>query len=241
MARLTSSLCLECSIYLTRRIFLLPQPGNPSPRVFRLPEDSGLINRYGFPSLGHPALLSRLRARLPTFTSPDSDASNTPASLYPRKFLAINLGKNKTSPLESPEDFVTGVKVFAPYADALVVNVSSPNTPGLRFVSFTSVLALFCVSLPGIVTTRGMQQKEVLENLLSSVTKARDEVSTTLNKARKPKLLLKIAPDLTSQQIQDIADAVMRAGGIDGVIVSNTTIARPASLRSSESFPTVLL
>lgn len=193
-----------------------PQPGNPSPRVFRLPEDSGLINRYGFPSLGHTTLLSRLRARLPTFTSPDSDASNTPASLYPHKFLAINLGKNKTSPLESPDDFVSGVKAFAPYADALVVNVSSPNTPGLR----------------------GMQQKEVLENLLSSVTKARDEVSTTLTKTQKPKLLLKIAPDLTSQQIQDIADAVINAGGIDGVIVSNTTIARPASLRSSNKSET---
>lgn len=120
-----------CNLYLTINLFV-HQPGNPSPRVFRLPEDSGLINRYGFPSLGHTALLSRLRTRLPTFTSPDSDASNTPASLYPHKFLAINLGKNKTSPLESPEDFVTGVKAFAPYADALVVNVSSPNTPGLR-------------------------------------------------------------------------------------------------------------
>lgn len=86
-----------------------------------------------------------------------------------------------------------------------------------------------------------MQQKEVLENLLSSVTKARDEVSTTLTKAQKPKLLLKIAPDLNSQQIQDIADAVINAGGIDGVIVSNTTIARPASLRSSESTELILL
>lgn len=108
------------------------QPGNPRPRVFHLPEDSALINRYGFPSLGHTPLLGRLRSRLPTFTNPDDPI--TTASLRAHKFLAINLGKNKTSPLESPDDFVSGVHTFAPYADALVVNVSSPNTPGLRCV-----------------------------------------------------------------------------------------------------------
>lgn len=119
-----------------------PQPGNPKPRVFHLPNDDALINRYGFPSDGHAALLGRLRARLPSFL-PYSSAAEVDdplhgaehASLYPGKLLAVNLGKNKSSPPDSIADFVTGVRTFGPYADALVVNVSSPNTPGLRYVS----------------------------------------------------------------------------------------------------------
>lgn len=105
------------------------QPGNPRPRVFHLPEDSAIINRYGFPSEGHAAVLSRIRARLPTFPSESQD---TPASLRPGSLLAVNLGKNKSSPPDSIEDFVSGVRTFGPYADVLVINVSSPNTPGLR-------------------------------------------------------------------------------------------------------------
>lgn len=105
------------------------QPGNPRPRVFHLPEDSALINRYGFPSEGHAAVLSRIRARLPVFSSESQD---TPASLRPGSLLAVNLGKNKSSSPDSIEDFVSGVRTFGPYSDVLVINVSSPNTPGLR-------------------------------------------------------------------------------------------------------------
>lgn len=108
------------------------QPGNPRPRVFHLPEDSALINRYGFPSQGHASVLARLRARIPAFSS--SHPEESPASLHPDKILAVNLGKNKASAVDSPDDFVAGVHTFAPYADVLVVNVSSPNTPGLRSV-----------------------------------------------------------------------------------------------------------
>ena len=122
------------------------QPGNPKPRVFHLPNDDALINRYGFPSEGHAAVLGRLRARLPTLfpysASPESDSplhGEEHASLRPNALLAVNLGKNKSSPPDSIADFVTGVRTFGPYADALVVNVSSPNTPGLRCVSNTSV------------------------------------------------------------------------------------------------------
>jgi dihydroorotate dehydrogenase len=106
----------------------MAQPGNPRPRVFHLIEDSALINRYGFPSLGHASVLSRLRARIPSFIGSDI----TTASFRPGSLLAINLGKNKDSPSESIDDFVLGVKVFGPYSDVLIVNVSSPNTPGLR-------------------------------------------------------------------------------------------------------------
>ena len=122
------------------------QPGNPKPRVFHLPNDDALINRYGFPSEGHAAVLGRLRARLRTLfpysASPESDSplhGEEHASMRPNALLAVNLGKNKSSPPDSIADFVTGVRTFGPYADALVVNVSSPNTPGLRCVSNTSV------------------------------------------------------------------------------------------------------
>ncbi|KAG6374690.1 Dihydroorotate dehydrogenase-domain-containing protein [Boletus reticuloceps] len=181
-----------------------PQPGNPKPRVFHLVADSALINRYGFPSQGATAVIPRLRGRIPAFR--DADAHTT-AALRRGSVLAINLGKNKSSPVESSEDFVTGVKTFGPYADVLVVNVSSPNTPGLR----------------------GLQNRELLEGLLADVTKARDELEPSPITSRRPRLVLKIAPDLQESQIIEVAD-VIRNSTIDGVIVSNTTITRPSSL-----------
>ncbi|GJE90435.1 dihydroorotate dehydrogenase 2 [Phanerochaete sordida] len=184
-----------------------PQPGNPLPRVFHLPADHALINRYGFPSDGHTMVLNRLQDRIPPFHEYDGDV---PASLRPGSLLAVNLGKNKSSPPDSIKDFVSGVHAFAPYADVLVVNVSSPNTPGLR----------------------GMQSRTLLQELLTGVTQARDEAAASLAPTRKPKVLLKIAPDLTADEVGDIAAAV-RASGIDGVIVSNTTVQRPASLHDA--------
>ncbi|KAI0690219.1 dihydroorotate dehydrogenase [Cytidiella melzeri] len=181
-----------------------PQDGNPKPRMFRLNNDSAVINRYGFPSEGHVSVLNRLLARIPRFhqSSPDEHAS-----LRTDALLAVNLGKNKSSPPDSIDDFVSGVRAFAPYADVLVVNVSSPNTPGLR----------------------GMQSRSLLQELLSGVLKARDDVVSANSLTHKPKLILKIAPDLTEEEIVDVAVAV-RNSGVDGVIVSNTTIKRPSSL-----------
>jgi len=92
-----------------------------------MPEDDALINRYGFPSQGHSTVLSRLLARVPQFTSGSGRAALREGSM-----LVINLGKNKESPADSTNDYVSGVRTFGPYADVLVVNVSSPNTPGLR-------------------------------------------------------------------------------------------------------------
>ncbi|KAG9313587.1 Dihydroorotate dehydrogenase-domain-containing protein [Chiua virens] len=184
-----------------------PQSGNPKPRVFHLVSDSAVVNRYGFPSQGATAVISRLRARIPAFHEADA---NTTAALRPGSVLAINLGKNKMSAVESSEDFVTGVKTFGPYADVLVVNISSPNTPGLR----------------------GLQNRELLESLLTDVTKARDELEPSPVTSRRPRLVLKIAPDLQETQIIEMAE-VIRNSGIDGVIVSNTTITRPSSLTDS--------
>ncbi|KAI0741482.1 hypothetical protein C8Q80DRAFT_1221523 [Daedaleopsis nitida] len=190
-----------------------PQPGNPKPRVFHLPDDSAVINRYGFNSEGHAAVFARLKARLPTFYPTTSGAASQShgdehASLRPNALLAVNLGKNKSSPPDSIADFVLGVRTFGPYADALVINVSSPNTPGLR----------------------GMQSRTLLQELLMGVTAVRDEVIGSTASGHRPKLLLKIAPDLSESEVVDIAAAVRASGGVDGVIVSNTTIQRPAGL-----------
>lgn len=182
----------------------LPQTGNPRPRVFHLSEDSAIINRYGFPSKGHASVLSHLRSRIPTFYRPDN------AALRPESVLAVNLGKNKGSPEDSIEDFVQGVRTFGPYSDVLVINISSPNTPGLR----------------------GLQHKQHLEVLLKGVTKARDELSLSALTCKRTKLLLKIAPDLDESEIINMARTI-RESNIDGVIVSNTTTHRPKHLISS--------
>ena len=102
--------------------------------MFHLPSDHSLINRYGFPSDGHAAVISRLKGRIPTLFQETFDQGGGPASLREGKLLAVNLGKNKSSPPDAVADFVEGVKKFAGLADVLVVNVSSPNTPGLRYV-----------------------------------------------------------------------------------------------------------
>lgn len=176
-----------------------PQPGNPPPRVFRLPSDRAIINRYGFPSQGHTFLVSRLLSRR---------CANTDAPL-----LSVNLGKNKSSPVDSVVDFLTGIRTFAPLAPVLVINVSSPNTPGLR----------------------ALQGRGMLQELLISATKERDDVAESTGK--KVRLVLKIAPDLDEDAVRDLAE-VVRATGVDGVIVSNTTISRPDTLLSPEKSET---
>ena len=164
-----------------------PQMGNPRPRVFRLREDRAVINRLGFNNLGHAAMAANVR--------------RARATIRRRGVLGINLGANKDS-ADPIADYVLGVQTFGPLADYLVVNVSSPNTPGLR----------------------EWQARGRLEALLDRVLAARANVHG------RPPLLLKIAPDLAEEDRADIA-AVARARRLDGLIVSNTTVARPPSLR----------
>ncbi|XP_072202407.1 dihydroorotate dehydrogenase (quinone), mitochondrial [Excalfactoria chinensis] len=171
-----------------------PQEGNPKPRVFRLVEDEAVINRYGFNSHGHAAVERRLRARQ------EAQLKLTAAGMP----LGVNLGKNKSS-TDAAADYVTGVRTLGPLADYLVVNVSSPNTPGLR----------------------DLQGKSELRDLLTKVLAERDMLPCE----RKPAVLVKIAPDLTEQDKKDIAGVVCEVG-VDGLIVSNTTISRPSSLQS---------
>lgn len=164
-----------------------PQPGNPRPRIFRLPEDGAVINRYGFNSKG----LDHAERRL--------------AGLRRRPLpgpLGVNLGANRAS--EDPAaDYAAGARRLAPYADYLVVNVSSPNTPGLRALQDAAAL------------------RDLLEPVRAAMPVARP-------------LLLKVAPDLQPAEIDDIA-GVAQTPLLDGLIVGNTTVARPASLRSARA------
>lgn len=201
-------------------------------------EDDAAINRYGFNSLGHGHALAQLRARVLLFSqehpelfpSPSSSTSvplpppSLPRSLRPGHILAVNLGKNKTSPADSNEDYVKGVRMLGPYADVVVINVSSPNTPGLR----------------------ALQGKEVLENLLKDVVKERNRISGGTGL---PKIAVKVACDLNEEELGDVAGAV-RGSGVEGVIVSNTTVRReglgltsgmPISLRERYSLLTHII
>jgi len=163
-----------------------PQPGNARPRLFRLTADRALINRMGFNNDGFDAVyprVARARAR----------------GLGP---IGVNLGANKASE-DKIADYAAGVRRFADVAHYLTINVSSPNTPGLR----------------------ALQSREALERLLGRIMEARGQ------SPRRVPILLKIAPDLTPDDKQDIAAAVLSLG-VDGLIVSNTTVARPPDLRS---------
>ncbi|RVE74412.1 hypothetical protein OJAV_G00022080 [Oryzias javanicus] len=177
-----------------------PQEGNPKPRVFRLPADNAVINRYGFNSCGLAEVQTRLKAR------EETQQQLTKTGLP----LGVNLGKNKLSQ-DAAADYTEGVKALGPLADYLVVNVSSPNTPGLR----------------------DLQGKAELRQLLLTVLKERDALQDT----RKPPVLLKIAPDLTAQDKQDIADVVAELG-VDGLMVSNTTVSRPETLQDPQKCET---
>lgn len=162
----------------------LPQAGNSRPRLFRLATDRAVINRMGFNSDGHAAVARRL------------------AGVTRRGVLGVNLGRNKDS-ADAVADYVGGVRILGPLADYLVVNVSSPNTPGLR----------------------QLQDPEPLRRLLTAVCEARDGIAVE----RPVPVLLKIAPDLADDDLAQIADVALGVP-IDGLVATNTTIDRPAGL-----------
>lgn len=207
-----------------------PQPGNPKPRMFRLNHDKGVINRYGFNSQGANVVavnLETYRHPQPLQEEPDlaaneplhktvhvleqiGDAGKSLLSVirkppvHENGVLGVNLGKNKTSDDEIA-DYQVGIQKLGPYADYLVINVSSPNTPGLR----------------------DLQQPEKLRRLLTAAMEARNAL------AKPVPLLVKLAPDLNEEQLKDVAEAVVECG-VDGLIVCNTTMSRPSSVTSPE-------
>jgi dihydroorotate dehydrogenase len=167
----------------------LPQTGNPRPRLFRLDADRGVINRLGFNSQGADAVLARLAAR-----------ANGGG------IVGVNIGANKDA-ADRVADYVRLIERFAPVASYVTINISSPNTPGLR----------------------NLQQAAVLDDLLARVVDARERV--TQNAGPTP-VLLKIAPDLSLGDLDDVV-GIARSRRVDGMIVGNTTVARPSSLRET--------
>lgn len=186
----------------------VPQEGNPKPRIFRLRQEGAIINRCGFNSEGIVAVAKRLGAqhgkRKLDETSRTSSSPNDEVKAGGKAgpgILGVNIGKNKTSE-DAAADYVQGVHTLSQYADYLVINVSSPNTPGLRM----------------------LQGRKQLKDLVKKVQAARDEMQW--GEEGPPPLLVKIAPDLSKEDLEDIA-AVAVALRLDGLIISNTTISRP--------------
>ena len=175
-----------------------PQAGNPRPRLFRLDADAGVINRLGFNSQGADAVLRRLAERAaPSLPSPASGGG------WGGGIVGINVGANKDTP-DRIADYVQLIERFAAVASYVTVNISSPNTPGLR----------------------NMQQAAVLDDLLARVIDARDRVAP---QAGPTPVLLKIAPDLSLSDLDDVV-GIARSRRVDGMIVGNTTVTRPKGL-----------
>lgn len=176
----------------------LPQPGNPCPRIFRLAEDRAVINRMGFPGQGSQKVARRI--------APLGKQPGFPV-------IGINLGKNRNTPLENAvNDYVGLVKIFAHLADYLAINISSPNTLGLR----------------------RLQGREMLENLLRAIAKERQGIEDAGN--RRTPVLVKLSPDLSDADLDDALDVILRTG-MDGVIATNTSLGREglhSRLRSEE-------
>ena len=173
----------------------LAQPGNPKPRLFRLPQDRAVLNRMGFNNDGAAAVAERLRRR-----ALRGDRTSGPV-------LGVNIGKSKVVPEDDQAavegDYETSARLLSPYADYLVVNVSSPNTPGLR----------------------DLQAVEKLHPLLEHVRRVADAATGD----RRVPLLVKIAPDLAEADVDAVADMAVagrRDGVLDGIIATNTTISR---------------
>ncbi len=178
-----------------------PQPGNPSPRVFRLLEDEAVINRLGFPSRGSEFVQKQLNPDLRTGIV--GMASRRRILHRPwAMVLGLNLGKNRDTPNEQAVlDYLALLQDFARYADYLTINVSSPNTAGLR----------------------QLQGRAALENLLAHLHQQRLLEQKQLE--RRVPLLVKLAPDLSESELDDAIEAILRAQ-LDGIIVTNTTLSR---------------
>lgn len=207
----------------------LPQDGNPKPRVFRLPSQHAMINRYGLNSKGADHMAAVLKQRVRDFAYAagfgdhddseqhvlNGEANVPPGSLVPGKLLAVQVAKNKLTPDGDinaiKRDYVYCVDRVAPYADILVVNVSSPNTPGLRDLQAAAPLTAILTAVVG--SAKNIERKT------------------------KPYVMVKVSPDEDSdEQISGICEAVWNSG-VDGVIVGNTTNRRPEAIPKGFELP----
>ena len=181
---------VECGTVTPR-----PQPGNPKPRLFRLEEDGAVINRMGFNNQGMAAFVRRLSA-----------GKEDPRAEF--GVVGANVGANKVSEGSARiADYVAGVNAVWPYCSYVTINISSPNTPGLR----------------------GLQEKGALEELLGGVAEAACRLKS--NVGSRP-IFLKIAPDVDEEAVGDIVETVLKAGELTGIIATNTTIERPETLKA---------
>ncbi|MFN3212575.1 MAG: quinone-dependent dihydroorotate dehydrogenase [Henriciella sp.] len=188
---------LECGTVTPR-----PQPGNPKPRLYRLIEDQGVINRMGFNNHGLDYFVRRLRRAPPSVTCP----------------VGANVGANKSSQ-DFIADYVAGIAAVYPVCNYMTINISSPNTPGLRGLQDKSALS------------------ELLERCGTAQSAAQKKFETDIGEDQdgwKP-VFLKVAPDLQTSEIEDIIDTVRSAGAwLSGLIISNTTLDRPETLKSAD-------
>ena len=167
-----------------------PQPGNPSPRLFRAVPEEAIVNRMGFNNPGAEALAQKL-------------AQWRAQGRWPNHPVGINLGKSKITPLEkAAEDYANSFRVLLPHADFFVVNVSSPNTPNLR----------------------KLQDKAALEEIIAAMLEVQSPKSKVQSRKEKP-ILVKVAPDLSFEALDEIVDLAM-ARGLAGIVATNTTVAR---------------
>jgi dihydroorotate dehydrogenase len=175
-----------------------PQPGNPKPRLFRLIEDRAVVNRMGFNNDGAAVVAGRLHRLRRTRAGRNA-------------VIGVNIGKTKVTPVErAAADYVESARLLAPFANYLVVNVSSPNTPGLR----------------------DLQAVDELRPLLSAVKTVTDAPGGAGGRDRRVPLVVKIAPDLADADIDAVADLAVELG-LDGISATNTTVQRPRSLASA--------
>lgn len=178
------------------------QAGNDKPRLFRLPKDKALINRMGFNNDGAELIAERLKKWRSTVSS--------------SMIIGGNIGKNKITPNEDAwKDYETCFKILHPYVDYFVVNVSSPNTPGLR----------------------ALQEKESLKQILTNLQEVQKALIRNASVSRKP-ILLKIAPDLTNEQLDDVIELTAEIK-LDGLVATNTTISREGLTTDTETVNTI--
>lgn len=184
-----------------------PQPGNPRPRLFRLVEDQAVVNRMGFNNDGAAVVASRLHRLRRSRVGVEA-------------VVGVNIGKTKVVPAaEAVDDYVESARLLAPYASYLVVNVSSPNTPGLRDLQSVDALRPILAAV-----------REVTE----SVPSAGSWVPRRGTGGGRVPLVVKIAPDLADADVDAVADLALELG-LDGISATNTTIARPATLRTDRA------
>lgn len=175
-----------------------PQPGNPRPRLWRLLRHRALINQMGFNNAGAAVLAENLAAAAPRTAVP----------------VGVNIGKNRDTPMDAAlDDYMQCLRVLYPFASYVVVNVSSPNTPGLR----------------------DLQRGRVLDELLSALLSERDRLASVRGEPARP-LLVKVAPDMDGADLDEVIDVCLRRG-VSGIVATNTTVARPGLEGSEAALP----